>query len=578
MNARRTPEVLAPAGNLRGLKTAVDFNADAVYCGGKAFGMRTAPKNLSLEEFEEGARYAHERGARVYVTCNVLPRNDEILAMRNYIGELKDTGIDALIVTDIGVLMMAHEVAPNLEIHVSTQAGVTNYGAAQSLYALGARRVVLAREMDIQAIRDIRANIPDDMDIECFVHGSMCMAFSGRCLISNYLTGRDGNHGECAQPCRWKYSLVEEKRPGQYFPVEETADGTYIFNSQDMNMIEHIDDVLDAGATSLKIEGRAKSAYYVAAMTNAYKMAVNEYMVQRGFEDRNGNVLKPYHHQVVTLDDVKDGRITLEQWHAAADDALAHSGDAFSVMPDMQAPVLQDESTGTGDTPGVTRTDITVTEAAGRETAAGAESRYNVTDSASSVSNKQVGAASDQSQDDGLQDEMQGGWQHARSLPQPHISVPEWILNEPYKVAHREYSTGFYYPENKVSQHTETSSYIRDWKVVGEVISWESAGTGAAEGGRLTIMSRNKIVPGQRIEILLPGVEPLEYALPAEGIQDADGNPVEDIRHPARVYSFPFPHDLPVNAMLRSPLERKAAHAKRMPPAEACACGEKADK
>lgn len=534
MNARRTPEVLAPAGNLRGLKTAVDFNADAVYCGGKAFGMRTAPKNLSLEEFEEGARYAHERGARVYVTCNVLPRNDEILAMRNYIGELKDTGIDALIVTDIGVLMMAHEVAPNLEIHVSTQAGVTNYGAAQSLYALGARRVVLAREMDIQAIRDIRANIPDDMDIECFVHGSMCMAFSGRCLISNYLTGRDGNHGECAQPCRWKYSLVEEKRPGQYFPVEETADGTYIFNSQDMNMIEHIDDVLDAGATSLKIEGRAKSAYYVAAMTNAYKMAVNEYMVQRGFEDRNGNVLKPYHHQVVTLDDVKDGRITLEQWHAAADDALAHSGDAFSVMPDMQAPVLQDESgsAGTGGTD-TTSTDATNTDATSTDTTA----------------------------------EVQDGWQHARSLPQPHISVPEWVLNEPYKVAHREYSTGFYYAENKVSQHTETSSYIRDWKVVGEVISWE------ASSERLTIMSRNKIVPGQRFEILLPNAEPLAYELPAEGIQDADGEPVEDIRHPARVYSFPFPHDLPTNAMLRSPLEKKAAPAKRMPHAKTCACG-----
>ncbi len=300
--ARRKPEVLAPAGNLRGLKAAVDYGADAVYCGGKAFGMRSAPKNLSLEDFEEGARYAHARGARVYVTCNVLPRNNEVRAIQEYISQLAGTGVDALIVTDIGVLMTAHSVAPELELHVSTQAGVTNYGAANALYDLGARRVVLAREMDLQAVRDIRANIPDDMDVECFVHGSMCMAFSGRCLISNYLTGRDGNHGECAQPCRWKYSLVEEKRPGQYFPVEETKEGTYLFNSQDMCMMEHLDDLIDSGATSLKIEGRAKSAYYIAAMTNAYKTAVNEYMVQRGFEAADGNTLRPFHDRVIRTD------------------------------------------------------------------------------------------------------------------------------------------------------------------------------------------------------------------------------------------------------------------------------------
>ena len=295
MRTRNKPEVLAPAGNLRGLKTAVDYGADAVYCGGKAFGMRSAPRNLSLEDFEEGSRYAHERGARVYVTCNVLPRNAEVEDLKEYLGQLKDTGVDALIVTDIGVMMAARRIAPNLEIHISTQAGVTNYLAANALYELGAKRVVLAREMDLQAVRDIRANIPEDMDIECFVHGAMCMAFSGRCLFSNYLTGRDGNHGECAQPCRWKYSIVEEKRPGRYFPIEQTQDGAYLFNSQDMNMLEHLDDLIDAGATSLKIEGRSKSAYYIAAMTNAYKSAVNEYMVQRGFEDEDGTPLAPFH-------------------------------------------------------------------------------------------------------------------------------------------------------------------------------------------------------------------------------------------------------------------------------------------
>lgn len=298
MRTRNKPEVLAPAGNLRGLKTAVDYGADAVYCGGKAFGMRSAPRNLSLEDFEEGSRYAHERGARVYVTCNVLPRNAEVEDLKEYLGQLKDTGVDALIVTDIGVMMAARRIAPNLEIHISTQAGVTNYLAANALYELGAKRVVLAREMDLQAVRDIRANIPEDMDIECFVHGAMCMAFSGRCLFSNYLTGRDGNHGECAQPCRWRYSIVEEKRPGRYFPIEQTQDGAYLFNSQDMNMLEHLDDLIDAGATSLKIEGRSKSAYYIAAMTNAYKSAVNEYMVQRGFESEDGTPLAPFHDRV----------------------------------------------------------------------------------------------------------------------------------------------------------------------------------------------------------------------------------------------------------------------------------------
>ena len=278
MRTRNKPEVLAPAGNLRGLKTAVDYGADAVYCGGKAFGMRSAPRNLSLEDFEEGSRYAHERGARVYVTCNVLPRNAEVEDLKEYLGQLKDTGVDALIVTDIGVMMAARRIAPNLEIHISTQAGVTNYLAANALYELGAKRVVLAREMDLQAVRDIRANIPEDMDIECFVHGAMCMAFSGRCLFSNYLTGRDGNHGECAQPCRWKYSIVEEKRPGRYFPIEQTQDGAYLFNSQDMNMLEHLDDLIDAGATSLKIEGRAKTFYYVASVTAAYRKALDQYL------------------------------------------------------------------------------------------------------------------------------------------------------------------------------------------------------------------------------------------------------------------------------------------------------------
>ena len=450
MRTRNKPEVLAPAGNLRGLKTAVDYGADAVYCGGKAFGMRSAPRNLSLEDFEEGSRYAHERGARVYVTCNVLPRNAEVEDLKEYLGQLKDTGVDALIVTDIGVMMAARRIAPNLEIHISTQAGVTNYLAANALYELGAKRVVLAREMDLQAVRDIRANIPEDMDIECFVHGAMCMAFSGRCLFSNYLTGRDGNHGECAQPCRWKYSIVEEKRPGRYFPIEQTQDGAYLFNSQDMNMLEHLDDLIDAGATSLKIEGRSKSAYYIAAMTNAYKSAVNEYMVQRGFESEDGTPLAPFHDRV--------------------------------------------HRTAPGESP-------------------------------------RVGGAAIES---------------ATPAPDPG-NLPQWLREEPYKVAHRDYSTGFYYTEHPVTQNTDRSHYFREWLVVGETLGWSPE-----EGGRLTIMSRNKIEAGQLVEFVLPGRAPYAYTVPGGGFRDEQGTWVREINNPAHVFSMPCPEPIPVNAAMRS--------------------------
>ncbi|TPF86860.1 collagenase [Bifidobacterium sp. UTCIF-37] len=525
LHMRRKPEVLAPAGNLRGLKTAVDYGADAVYCGGKAFGMRSAPKNLSLEDFEEGARYAHERGSRVYVTLNVLPRNAEVEAMRDYIGQLKDTGIDAMIVTDIGVMMMAHQIAPDVELHVSTQAGVTNYGAAQALYEFGARRVVLAREMDLEAVRDIRARIPDDMDIECFVHGAMCMAFSGRCLFSNYLTGRDGNHGECAQPCRWKYSIVEEKRPGQYFPIEQTEEGAYLFNSQDMCMLEHIDDLIDSGATSLKIEGRSKSAYYIAAMTNAYKTAVNEYMVQRGFETADGTVLQPFRDRVIRESDPdyaasigeKPDRIERDADKAFAgvpggDIGLEFAGDAAPTAPTVP------------------------TEDAAARSAGGAE-----------LDELSYKARSARRKSNTREEVLPEGWHHAKVRPAEHVTLPDWLLDEPDKVAHRDYSTGFYYPEHKVTQNTNRSAYFRAWMVVGEVLSWSPE-----RGGRVTIMSRNKIEPGQLVEFVLPGEPPLVYTVPARGLEDADGVPVSAINNPAHVFSLPCPHEVPDNAAIRS--------------------------
>ncbi|MCI1983371.1 MAG: U32 family peptidase [Bifidobacteriaceae bacterium] len=408
MIRRRNPEVLAPAGNMASFKAAVDFGADAVYMAGKIFGMRSRAKNFTPEQMQEAIRYAHERDVRVYITCNILPTNPEVDDLPDYIDSVAQMGADALIVSDIGVMLTAKRVAPNLELHVSTQAGVVNYLTANELHGLGAKRVVLARELSLDAIKETRSKTPKDLDIECFVHGSMCMAFSGRCLISEYLTGRDANHGDCAQSCRWKYSVMEEKRPGRYFPVEESDGGTYLFNSQDMNLIEHIDDLVDAGITSLKIEGRAKNAYYVATLTNAYKQATNLYLA----------------------------------------DPL-------------------------------------------------------------------------------------------------HYDLPQWLKEEPYKVSHREYSTGFYYPEHRVTQESQRGGYVWDWNVVGDVISWKD--------GVLTFREHNKISEGQRIEFLRPGLEP--YALVASNIRDESGTPVPAANHPMDVFTMACPQEVTEQMMMRSPKE-----------------------
>lgn len=277
INNLKKPELLAPAGDMERLIAACKYGADAVYIGGKTFGMRAGPANFSDEELHEAVKYAHDRGVKVYLTCNVLPRNDELDELPEFLINAKNAGVDAFIISDLGVLDYAKKYAPEVEIHISTQSGIVNFAAANAFYRMGAKRIVTARELKMSEIHSIRENIPDDMDIECFVHGAMCVSFSGRCLISNYLVNRDANRGECAQPCRWNYRLVEEKRPGQYFPVGEDEGGTYILNSKDMCMIEHIPEMVKAGITSFKIEGRAKSAYYVAVVTNAYRMAIDAY-------------------------------------------------------------------------------------------------------------------------------------------------------------------------------------------------------------------------------------------------------------------------------------------------------------
>ncbi len=270
----KRPEVLAPAGDMERLMAAVNFGADAVYLAGQAFGMRTAPNNFSEEEIVTAVKFAHKNGVKVYVTCNTLPHNDEVPELPEFIQRLAYAQVDAIIVADVGVLQLAKKYAPDVDVHISTQAGVVNYLTARAFYELGAKRVILARELTLEEIATIRAKTDAGLELEVFVHGSMCVSFSGRCLLSSYLTGRDANRGDCAQPCRWKYSLVEENREGQHFPIVEENGGAYILNSRDLCMINHIPEVINAGVTSLKIEGRAKSAYYVATTTNAYRNAV----------------------------------------------------------------------------------------------------------------------------------------------------------------------------------------------------------------------------------------------------------------------------------------------------------------
>ena len=273
----RHPELLIPASSLEVLKTAVIFGADAVYIGGEAFGLRAKAKNFTMDEMREGIAFAHEHDVKVYVTANILAHNNDLAGVRTYFEELREIKPDGLIIADPAIFEIAGEVCPEIERHISTQANTTNYGTFNFWYKQGATRVVTARELSLEEIKEIRENIPEDMEIETFVHGAMCISYSGRCLLSNYMVGRDANQGACTHPCRWKYSIVEETRPGEYYPVFENERGTYIFNSKDLCMIEHIPELIDAGVDSLKIEGRMKTALYVATVARTYRKAIDDY-------------------------------------------------------------------------------------------------------------------------------------------------------------------------------------------------------------------------------------------------------------------------------------------------------------
>lgn len=278
---KRKIELLMPAGSLKVLKTAIIYGADAVYIGGEMFGLRASAKNFSPEDMKEGVLFAHERGKKVYVTANITAHNEDLEGIREYFGELSDLGVDALIISDPGVFYLAGQICPGIDIHISTQANNVNYETYRFWNRLGAKRVVSARELSLDEIREIRQNIPEDMEIETFVHGAMCISHSGRCLLSNYFTGRDANKGACTHPCRWRYYIMEETRPGEYLPVEENERGTYIFNSKDLCMIEHIPQLIDAGIDSFKVEGRMKTELYVATVARAYRMAIDDCLRSR---------------------------------------------------------------------------------------------------------------------------------------------------------------------------------------------------------------------------------------------------------------------------------------------------------
>lgn len=274
-NKITVPELLCPAGDITRLKAAVDFGADAVYLAGEEFGMRTAASNFGEDDLIKGINYAHSKGVKVHVACNVLPHNEEIPRLPQFLEFLNNAGADAIIAADIGTMSFVKKYAPNCELHASVQSGIVNYLTANEFYNMGAKRVVLARELSLSEISEIRAKTPKELEIEAFAHGAMCVSFSARCLLSSYMTGRDANRGDCAQPCRWSYSLIEEKRPGQHFDITETDKGTYILNANDLCMAEHLDKMVAAGIDSIKIEGRAKSHYYVAVTTNAYRGAID---------------------------------------------------------------------------------------------------------------------------------------------------------------------------------------------------------------------------------------------------------------------------------------------------------------
>ena len=406
ISTKKIPELLCPAGDLTRLKAAVDYGADAVYLAGEEFGMRTAASNFGTEDLINGVAYAHKYGVKVHVTCNTIPHNEELPRLPAFLEQLNDIGVDAVIAADLGTIGMVKKYAPNTELHISVQSGICNYETANAFYNLGAKRIVLARELSLNEIAEIRAKTPKELEIEAFAHGAMCVSFSGRCLLSSFMVDRNANKGECAQPCRWKYHLVEEKRPGEYYELFEDDRGSYILNAKDMCMIEHLDKLKEAGVTSFKIEGRAKSAYYVAVVTNAYRAA---------------------------MDAVKNGS-----------------------------------------------------------------------------------------------------------------PVPEWAVEEVYKVSHRQYCTGFYLGKEDASQYYENSGYIRDFDFVGVVDS--------CEDGIINLTQRNYFTVRDELEILAPGKKPVRLEIPY--VINSKGEKTEIANRATEKLQIESDLVFPPHSILRKPVNK----------------------
>ena len=408
---RRKPELLCPAGDMEKLRMAVAYGADAVYLAGTSFGMRSFTANFTPDELPQAIRLAHNAGVKVHCTVNIMPRNDEAAALPAYLEQLDAAGVDALILADLGAFRMAGKYAPHCQRHVSTQQSVANYACAQSWFDLGASRVVLARELSLQEIIDIRERVSPELELETFCHGAMCVSYSGRCLLSNYMTGRDSNRGQCAQPCRYQYALMEEKRPGEYYPIAEDETGSYILNAKDMCMIEHLDKLARAGVTSFKIEGRAKTEYYTAVVTNAYRSAVDAYL----------------------------------------------------------------------------------------------------------------------------------------AAPSNDFKPAQWMVDEVYKISHRDYCTGFFFGsprDDAQSQYYETSGYVRNYDVVAVV--------DRCQDGYIYCTQRNRFFKGDKLEILSPDREPIEYI--ADEIINEAGESVEVANIATMKLSMPLNIELPAGTIIRKEL------------------------
>ena len=478
----KKPELLIPAGSLPVLKTAVVYGADAVYIGGEAFSLRAAAKNFTNDEIRQGLAFAHERGVKVYVTANIFAHNRDLKEIEAYFEELARIRPDGVLVSDPGVFNIARRVMGEIELHISTQANNTNYETFNFWYSLGVRRVVCARELSLAEIAQIRANIPEDMEIEAFVHGAMCISYSGRCLLSAYMTGRSANEGACTHPCRWKYALQEESRPGEYMPVFENERGTYIFNSKDLCMIDHLPEMVRAGIDSLKVEGRMKSALYVASVARTYRMAIDDY-----FEELNAQ-----------------GR-----------------PDGAGAVSDMAAKTCSGANAPAGTAPGAGNS--------GKKAAAG---KYGLSAAVPCPDEKRL-PAQEKTVPENNAPQAQAGPQRVRGK---YSLSRDFYRSEISKCTYREYTTGFFFGRcDETAQIYDESTYVKEWVYLGMAGTDERRREGRTYYG---LEQKNKFSVGETVEIMKPSGENIQAAV--LDMEDENGNKILSCPHPKQHFYADF--------------------------------------